>query len=47
LLSAQGESLVKDGKTLQTPDENIAELTQEATKFAEKRLPVLMALGIA
>lgn len=47
LLSAQGHSLLKEGKALQTPDENIAELTQQATKFAEKRLPVLETLGIA
>jgi hypothetical protein len=47
LLSAQGHSLVKEGKMLQTPDENIAELTQEAIKFADKRLPVFKRLGIA
>jgi hypothetical protein len=47
LLSAQGHSIVKEGKMLQTPDENIAELTQQATKFAAKRLPVLKTLGIA
>ncbi len=47
LLSAQGHSLVKEGKTLQTPDENLAELTQGATKFAEKRLPLLKTLGLA
>jgi hypothetical protein len=47
LLSAQGHSLVKEGKMLQTPDENIAELTQAAIKFAEKRLPVFKTLGIA
>jgi hypothetical protein len=47
LLSAQGDSVVKEGKMLQTPDENIAVLTQAATKFAEKRIPVLRALGIA
>jgi hypothetical protein len=47
LMSAQDQCLVKDGKPLETPDENIAQLTLEATKFAEKRLPVLRALGIA
>jgi hypothetical protein len=47
VISAQGESLVKEGKALQTPDENIAQLTQEATAFVEKRLPILRTLGIA
>jgi len=45
-LSSQGEALVKEGKAIQTPEENIAELTKEATIFAERRLPLLKALGI-
>ncbi len=45
-ISSQGKSLVKDGKQLQTHDENIAELTHQATVFSEKRRPILKALGI-
>lgn len=47
LLAAQGQSLVKEGKTLPTPEENLAELTRQANEFAEKRLLVLRALQIA
>lgn len=46
-LRAQGRTLVRHGKALQTAEENVAELTQHATTFAEKRLPLLKALGIA
>jgi hypothetical protein len=45
-ISAQGISLVKEGKQLETANENIAELTRGAAMFAEKRRPVLKALGI-
>jgi hypothetical protein len=45
-ISAQGECLVKDGKKLETDDENIAELTRQATAYGEKRRPILKALGI-
>ena len=47
ILSAQGQKLVKDGKTLEMPEDNLAELTAQATAFAEKQLPVLKALQIA
>ena len=46
ILSAQGQNLMKDGKMLETAAENIAELTQIATKFVDKRVPILAALGI-
>lgn len=44
ILAAQGQKIVKEGKTLETAEENIAELTAQATTFAEKQLPVLKAL---
>lgn len=47
ILAAQGQKIVKEGKTLETAEENIAELTAQATAFAEKQLPVLKALQIA
>ncbi len=47
LLAAQSQSLVKDGKTLASAEENLAELTRQATEFSDKRLPVMKALQIA
>ena len=47
LLAAQGQRLVKEGKPLETPDDNLAELSGQASEFAEKRLPLLKSLGVA
>lgn len=47
ILAAQAQKILKDGKALETPDENLAELTGQAKAFAEKRLPILKALGVA
>jgi hypothetical protein len=47
VLAAQGQRLMKDGKALETPAENIAELTEQAEAFAAKQLPALRALGVA
>ncbi len=44
-LSAQGQTLIKEGKSLQTPEENQAELLSYAVRFSN-RLPVLRALQI-
>ena len=46
ILAAQGQKLVKEGKALETVEENLAELTAQATAFAEKQLPLLKALQI-
>ena len=46
VIAAQGQRLVKDGKTLESEAENKAELTAQAEGFAEKQLPVLKSLGI-
>ncbi len=46
VLSGQGQRLLKDGKALESPEENIAELKSMATSFGEKQLPTLKALGI-
>lgn len=45
LLEAQGQRIIKNGQTLQTPEDNIAELQTRYTNF-EKRVPVLRSLGI-
>lgn len=47
ILALQNQRLVKDGKTLETVEENLAELTAQASEFAQKRLPILKALQIA
>jgi SAM-dependent methyltransferase len=47
ILSAQNQRLIKDGATLESPEDNLAELTAQARQFAAKELPILHALGIA
>lgn len=47
ILSVQGQKILKEGKTLGTVEETLAELTAQATTFVEKQLPILKALQIA
>ena len=47
LISSQGQKLVKEGKALETAEENLAELTRQVQSFEAKRLPILQALLIA
>lgn len=47
LLQIQNERLMKDGKALQTPEENLAELREQAEHFEQKVLPILKAVRIA
>ena len=46
-LNAQGQRMAKDGKPLETPEENLAELAAQARDFIDRRLPVLQALQLA
>ncbi len=46
ILAVQGQKIVKEGKTLETPDENLAELTAQAHDFATKQLPIMKALQV-
>ena len=46
VMAEQNEVLIKDGKTLTTAEENIAELIERAQVFAEQSLIVLSALKI-
>jgi len=46
VLAAQGQKLLKDGKTLESPEENLAELTSQAKVFQSKQLPILRALQV-
>jgi hypothetical protein len=45
-LDAQAERILKDGKGLETPQENLAELQRQAEEFEKKQLPIFRALGI-
>lgn len=47
ILAAQGQRMIKNGATLETEADNLAELTAQAQTFAEKQLPILRALQIA
>jgi hypothetical protein len=47
VLAMQNQRVLKEGKTLDTAEANLAELNAQAAEFAEKRLPILKALGIA
>jgi SAM-dependent methyltransferase len=46
LLAAQNQRVVKDGKTIETPEENLAELAREAREFLDQRLPVFRMLQV-
>lgn len=46
ILAAQGQRIIKDGSTLERPEDNLAELTAQASDFAEKQLPLFRALQI-
>jgi SAM-dependent methyltransferase len=47
ILAAQGQKIVKEGKPLESPEENLSEITAQAILFAEKELPILKVLQIA
>ncbi|MFG0463892.1 class I SAM-dependent methyltransferase [Pseudomonas putida] len=47
VLCEQGERLVKEGKPLNSAEENLAELGQQAQTFSDKFLPILKAVRIA
>jgi SAM-dependent methyltransferase len=47
VLAAQGQKIVKEGKPLESAEEQLAELTTQANDFAAKQLPILKALEIA
>ena len=46
ILSTQGQRLIREGKTLETAEANLAELTTSAEKFLNKHLSVYKALQI-
>jgi hypothetical protein len=46
-LQLQSQKLVKAGETIESAEDNVAELTAQAEEFQLKLLPVLKALQIA
>ena len=46
ILSSQGQKIVKEGKAIDTEQEQLAELTTQAIDFASKQLPIFKALQI-
>ncbi|EIC23772.1 class I SAM-dependent methyltransferase [Thiorhodovibrio frisius] len=46
LLHSQGQRLLKEGKAIESEEENRAELNKQAEAFAAKRLPMLKALQV-
>jgi len=46
ILASQGQKIVKDGKPLENTEQQVAELTSQATEFANKQLPIMKALQI-
>jgi hypothetical protein len=46
-LSLAGHKVARDGKPLDTPEENLAELRELFDQFNRRRLPLLRSLGIA
>ena len=46
VLMSHGQKILKDGKLLESAEENLTELKLQAAIFAEKQLPVLRILGI-
>ncbi|MEQ9360056.1 class I SAM-dependent methyltransferase [Coleofasciculus chthonoplastes] len=46
ILQVQGEKLIKDGKHLDSPEANQAELKEQIQRFKETRLPLLKRLGL-
>ena len=46
VLSLHGQRLVVEGKTLDSNEENLKELTRQAIELGEKRLPILKAMQI-
>ncbi len=45
-LAALNQCILKDGKAIESPEDNLAELSRQAEEFAAKRLPILEALGV-
>ena len=47
VLSQQGQRIIKDGVTLESAEQNLAELNEQAVVFRDSKLPILKALGLS
>lgn len=47
VISAQGQKLMREGKTIESPEDNLAELGKSAQEFASKLMPILKTLTVA
>ncbi len=47
VLQSQKQNILKEGRALETPEENLAELQNQAHGFAAVQLPILINLGVA
>ena len=47
VLKLQGQRLLKEGKTMESEEDNLRELNAQAAVFAQKQLPILRATKIA
>ena len=47
ILAEQRQRILKDGKPLETPAENLQELETQALEFEQKAMPILRALQVA
>lgn len=47
VLASQGQRILKEGKPLDSDQDNLAELNAQALVFVDRQLPILKALGIA
>lgn len=46
ILASQGQKILKEGNRLETSEENIKELLEQANAFVEKQIPILKALQV-
>ena len=47
ILASQNQRLIKEGKVLETEQDNLNELKSQVMEFEIKNLPILQSLGIA
>lgn len=46
ILKAQNQRLIREGKPIETDEDNVAELTRSAGEFATKMVPILKSMGM-
>ena len=46
IMESQGRKFIKEGKTLETAEENLKELSDKLRGFVDRRLPLLKMLKV-